>query len=338
MTEASTDTAMGDAELAQGLAWEAAGAGAAVATVVETWGSAPRPAGSRLVCNAAGRFVGSVSGGCVEVAVIEAAQAVLAGAAPCVLSFGVSDEQAWSVGLACGGRIRVFVESLADPARRQAYAELQAAARVGQAAVLRLPLDAAAAPIVVAGAELAAGDHAVLRSDRATLQVGEGGEVLQVPANPPLRMVIVGAVHVTEFLSRFAQAAGYAVTIIDPRSAFLRPELFPGAVLLDEWPQVAMPRLGLEARSAVVLLTHDPKIDDPALHAVLATPAFYVGALGSTRTQARRLERLASEGLAPEALARIHGPAGLSIRARTPAEIAISVLAQVTAVLRGADA
>jgi xanthine dehydrogenase accessory factor len=337
MTEASTDGANGDPELAQALAWEAAGAGAAVATVVETWGSAPRPAGSRLVCNAAGRFVGSVSGGCVEVAVIEAAQAVLAGAAPCVLSYGVSDEQAWSVGLACGGRIRVFVESLADPARRQAYVQLQAAARAGQAAVLRLPLGAAA-PIMVSGAELAAGDHAVLRSDRAALQVGEGGEVLLVPANPPLRLVIVGAVHITEYLSRFAQAAGYAVTIIDPRSAFLRPELFPGAVLLDEWPQVAMPRLGLEARSAVVLLTHDPKIDDPALHAVLATPAFYVGALGSARTQARRLERLAAEGLVPEALARIHGPAGLSIRARTPAEIAISVLAQVTAVLRGADA
>ncbi|MFM1886489.1 MAG: hypothetical protein RL026_1646 [Pseudomonadota bacterium] len=316
----------------QALHWEASGAGAAVATVVETWGSAPRPAGSRLVCNAAGDFAGSVSGGCVEVAVLEAARDVIGGAPPQLLSFGVSDEQAWSVGLACGGRIRVFVESLAEVGRREAYAALQRLQAAGGQGVFELPLDGR--PPQVLPGPAGTDDAAVaLAEDRAVLRAGD---LLLLPQNPPLRLLVVGAVHIAEFLSRFARETGYAVTILDPRSAFLRPALFPGATLTDEWPQQGVPRFAPDARTAVVLLTHDPKIDDPALHAVLATPAFYVGALGSSRTHARRLERLAGEGLDPVQLARIHGPAGLALRARTPAEIALSVLAQMTGVLRGA--
>jgi xanthine dehydrogenase accessory factor len=149
------------------------------------------------------------------------------------------------------------------------------------------------------------------------------------------RRAVVGAVHISESLCTMARAAGYAVTVVDPRSAFLRPDRFPGVTLLDQWPQQAFAELKPDARTAVVLLTHDPKVDDPALLAVLPTPAFYVGALGSTRTHAKRLQRLAEAGVSEADRMRIHGPAGLDIGARTPAEIAISVLAEITQQLRG---
>lgn len=179
--------------------------------------------------------------------------------------------------------------------------------------------------------DLAAAGREALRSDRALVH---GEQVLVTPHNPPQRLIVVGAVHISEALCSMAIAAGYAVTVIDPRSAFLRPERFPGVTLVDEWPKQAFAELKPDARTAVVLLTHDPKIDDPALLAVLPTAAFYIGALGSTRTHARRLERLAEAGVDEQGRARIRGPAGLDIGARTPAEIAISVIAQMTQALR----
>lgn len=175
-----------------------------------------------------------------------------------------------------------------------------------------------------------------LKTDRASVVASGGVEILVSPQNPPLRMVIVGAVHIAEALCVMARAVGYAVTVVDPRSAFLRPDRFPHVQLIDQWPQQAFAALKADARTAVVLLTHDPKIDDPALMAVLPTDAFYIGALGSTRTHARRLGRLAAADVSEADRARIRGPAGLAIGARTPAEIALSVLAQVTQQLRGA--
>jgi xanthine dehydrogenase accessory factor len=153
--------------------------------------------------------------------------------------------------------------------------------------------------------------------------------------NPPERAIIVGAVHVAQVLAPMAALAGYAVTIVDPRRAFATDARFPGITLIDEWPDDAFERLAPDSRTAIVTLTHDPKIDDPALAAALASPAFYIGALGSTRTHAGRLERLAARGFAPADLARIHGPIGLPIGAKTPAEIAISIMAELTAVRRG---
>lgn len=182
--------------------------------------------------------------------------------------------------------------------------------------------------------DLAAAGRAALASDRVQLVGQSDSEVMVSPHNPPLRMIIVGAVHISEALCVMAREAGYAVTVVDPRAAFLRPERFPGVQLVNEWPQQAFAALKPDARTAVVLLTHDPKIDDPALLAVLASPAFYIGALGSTRTHAKRLQRLVDAGVDEAARSRIHGPAGLAIGARTPAEIAISVLAQVTQQLR----
>ncbi|MEJ0100801.1 MAG: XdhC family protein [Pseudomonadota bacterium] len=221
---------------------------------------------------------------------------------------------------------------------------LLAARREVRAVVLYTPLDGGVQRLLdVAGLELLAltepelarAGRDALASDRAQVLVRESGEVLITPHNPPLRLIVVGAVHISESLCTMARETGYAVTLIDPRSAFLRPERFPGVTLLDQWPDEAFATLNPDARTAIVLLTHDPKIDDPALLAVLPTPAFYVGALGSTRTHAKRLQRLADAGVAEASRARIHGPAGLDIGARTPAEIAISVLAQMTQQLRG---
>jgi xanthine dehydrogenase accessory factor len=231
--------------------------------------------------------------------------------------------------------------------RRGMAEALLAARRAARAVVLVTPLDGSAQRLLDEPAlqllqhtdpELAAAAREALRSDRAAVLPRDGGEWLLAPHNPPLRLVVVGAVHISESLCAMARQCGYAVSVVDPRSAFLRPERFPGVELIGQWPQQAFATLKPDARTAVVLLTHDPKIDDPALLAVLPTAAFYVGALGSTRTHAKRLERLAAAGISEADRARIHGPAGLSIGARTPAEIAVSVLAQVTSALRGGKA
>jgi len=228
--------------------------------------------------------------------------------------------------------------------RRGMAEALLAARRALRPVVLVTPLDGGAQRLLgeeqleLLGStdpELSAAVREAQRSDRAAVFTRDGVEQLLTPHNPPLRLVVVGAVHISEALCAMARQCGYAVSVIDPRSAFLRPERFPGVELIGQWPQQAFAQLKPDARTAVVLLTHDPKIDDPALLAVLPTQAFYVGALGSTRTHAKRLERLAAAGLGEADRARIHGPAGLSIGARTPAEIAVSVLAQVTAELRG---
>jgi xanthine dehydrogenase accessory factor len=174
----------------------------------------------------------------------------------------------------------------------------------------------------------------LVREDRsATIDTAEGKVFVEIH-NPPLRCFIVGAVHIAQPLSRMAALAGYAVTIVDPRSAFATDARFPGLELSTEWPDEAFERLKPDRRSAIVTLTHDPKIDDPALIAALRSPAFYIGALGSKRTHAARCGRLAEAGFGEAEIARIHGPVGIDIDAVSPAEIAVSILAQITAVLR----
>jgi len=173
-----------------------------------------------------------------------------------------------------------------------------------------------------------------LRDDRnTTLETAEGPVFVEV-FNPPLRLIVVGAVHIGQPLARIAALAGYGVTVVDPRSAFATGERFPGVTLSTEWPDEILPRLKPDRRTAVVTLTHDPKIDDPALAAALKSQAFYIGALGSKKTHAARSHRLQKAGFSEAEIARIHGPVGLSIGALTPAEIAVSILAQMTATLR----
>ncbi len=187
-------------------------------------------------------------------------------------------------------------------------------------------------------------DHALeqaaaraLRTDRAEVVETEAGEVLLEPHNPPLRLLLIGAVHIAHALAAMAELAGFAVTIIDPRRAFATAARFPSHTLVTTWPDEAVRSLQPDTRTAVVTLTHDPKLDDPALVAALRTPAFYLGCLGSKKTHASRLTRLAAAGFDSATLGRLHGPVGLSIGARAPAEIAVSVLAQIIAALRGGE-
>jgi len=295
-----------------------------------------------MAINAEGDFVGSVSGGCVENAVMDEALRVIQEGAARTLEFGVTDEMAWEVGLACGGRVEVLVESLenGDPH----VGQLITAAQAHRAPVLVTHLNTSERHVLEplhppAGPSPSPPDvvriaRQAVREDRA-ISTGEGGaSVLLRPFNPPARMIIVGAVHVAQALAPMAARSGLAVTVVDPRDSWITQFRFPGVATLAAWPTPAFAELKPDFRTAVVTLTHDPKVDDPALSAALASAAFYVGALGSKRTHAKRLDRLREGGLSPEALARIHAPVGLDLGARTPQEIAVSVLAQVIQELR----
>ena len=192
------------------------------------------------------------------------------------------------------------------------------------------PGEPALAPSVAAAVDEA------LRRDRGTVVASDDGRLFIQPFNPPLRLIVVGAVHIAQALVPMAGLAGYDVTVVDPRRAFASDRRFPGVTISREWPDDALEALAPDTRTAVVTLTHDPKLDDPALDIALGTAAFYIAALGSRRTHAARLDRLRRLGHDPEALARIHGPAGLALGAVSPAEIALSIMAEMTKVLRGA--
>ncbi len=311
------------------LGWVREGKGAALATVVETWGSAPRPVGSQLAISGTGEIMGSVSGGCVEGAVVAEALDALADGVPRVLTYGVSDETAFAVGLACGGTIRVMVVPVGPHLPEALLADLGTAHAARRAVALVTDMRTWAHRL-----EDGAGDAAVqarFRADRSGLE--EDGRFIAVH-NPPLRLIVVGAVHIAQPLVQMARICGYDPTLIDPREAFGSAARFPGETILHDWPDAAMAALGPDARTAVVTLTHDPKLDDPAIHAALASPAFYLGCLGSTRTHAKRLERLRDAGVSEADIARLHAPVGLDIGARSPAEIAVAILGQITQVLR----
>ncbi len=311
----------------QALAWVETGQGAALATVIETWGSAPLRAGSQLVVAADGQMQGSVSGGCVEGAVVVEAMEALEDGKLRLLEYGVSDGDAFAVGLACGGTIRIMVEPIGPRGMPlETLRDLVAARAARKAVAYEVALDGSARALVRGG-------HAErFRMDRSG--ISEDGAQFVAVHNPPLRLAIVGAVHIAQALVGMARTAGFDPIVIDPREAFGSTARFPDAQLINDWPDDALSEVGVDARTAVVLLTHDPKLDDPALHIALRSDAFYIGALGSTRTHAKRLERLQEAGFDAEQLARINGPIGLNIGASGPAEIAVSVLAQMIQSLR----
>ncbi|PJK31396.1 XdhC family protein [Minwuia thermotolerans] len=221
---------------------------------------------------------------------------------------------------------------------RDILRELLADRDAKRSVVLATVLESGAQRLIRPGGDdpLQAEAEAAIRADKpATVETDDGQVFLNV-FNPPLRMIIVGAVHIAQFLAPMAQMTGYAVTIIDPRQAWATPERFPDIRIVDEWPDDAMAELKPDHRTAIVTLTHDPKLDDPALQAALRSEAFYVGSLGSKRTHAKRVQRLEGAGYSKAEIGRIHAPVGLDIGAKSPAEIAVSVMAQVTAALRGA--
>lgn len=309
------------------LDWHRAGRGVVIATVIETWGSAPRPVGSQLVIDADGAMEGSVSGGCVEGAVItEALDAVQDGKSR-VLEFGVSDDEAFAVGLACGGEIKVLLEPVGSALPAELLEQL-VEARAGSMAV------AYVTNLQTGGPRLAPATQFPERARLDRSGVEEDGQTFVAIHNLPLRMLIVGAVHIAQHLVPMARACGYQPVVIDPRPAFASAARFPGETIVDEWPDAALRDLKIDGRTAVVALTHDPKLDDPAIVTALESPAFYLGCLGSTRTHAKRVARLKEVDFTDDELARIHAPIGLDLGGRDPAEIAVSIMAEVTQSLR----
>ena len=309
------------------LRWHEAGQGAALATVTQTWGSAPRRVGAQLAIRADGTMAGSVSGGCVEGAVVVEALEAIEDGETRELEFGVSDDDAFAVGLACGGTIRVLVEPVGGTLDAGILAELVAARAARTPVAYVADLDSGARHLDPEG-------HADrLRADRSGFDEGAPRRFIGVH-NPPLRLLIVGAVHIAQALVPMARIAGYDPVVIDPRDSFASDARFPGTTLIHDWPDTAVEAAGLDTRTALVLLTHDPKLDDPALLRGLESEAFYIGALGSTRTHEKRVARLRDAGISEAAIARLHAPIGLDIGAAGPAEIAVAILAQMTQVLR----
>lgn len=304
--------------------------------VTRVWGSAPRTTGATMLATADGRTAGSVSGGCVEGAVAQAIARSIESGQPELLTFSVSDDRAWEVGLACGGTIDVFVEpTLRDAVLVAARASDNRVVPtvIGGAAPLGDP-DADLVSAVDEAARIALRD----RTSSTTTVVTTRGEVtvfLEVFAARPT-LLIVGAVHIAEHLARFAKPLGYRVVVTDGRAALLARERFPDAdELLLGWPDETFPLVKPDESTAVCVLSHDPKFDEPALRLALRSPAGYIGAIGSGKTQRARRARLRDEGFAESDVARLHGPIGLDLGGRDPAEIALAILAQITALRYG---
>jgi xanthine dehydrogenase accessory factor len=326
--------------------WRTQGERVALATVVQTWGSAPRRPGAKMAITANGQLSGSVSGGCVEGAVAEEAFAVLASGTPKLLHYGVADEMGWEVGLACGGNIQVFVEPL-EHALFPAITGLINGERAGAVATVISGPEAwlGRKLLVEAGQEAWQGSiDATVDGEvaaRAHIAIARGQDTPFALAKhdievfidvllPPPTLYMIGGVHIAITLATLAKTQGYRTVVIDPRHAFGTTERFPHVdQLVQSWPEEAFADLKVNENSAVAILTHDPKIDDPALLSVLRSPAFYIGALGSRKTHAQRLERLRAAGFAQHDLDRIHAPIGLEIGAQTPEEIALAIMAEI---------
>jgi xanthine dehydrogenase accessory factor len=319
----------------------------AVATVVMTWGSAPRRVGAKMAVTADGRISGSVSGGCVEGAVVVSASQTLETGEPQLLHFGVADDTAWDVGLACGGNIEVFVEKM----EQDWYRFLLHAEKEGWAGVVATVIDGNAAPTRRKAAYDSGGlRHGILgakeesellglmpdllKSQRLTLETGS--EVFVDVFRPDPVLVAVGGVHIAIALTREAKHLGFQTVVIDPRRAFGNATRFPEVDrLIQKWPQEAFEIVRPSYNMAVALLTHDPKIDDQALEILLKSDIFYIGALGSHKTHRKRVDRLVKMGFEEAKIGRIFAPIGLDIGAENPEEIALSIMAEIVAVQRG---
>ena len=297
--------------------WRAAGESVAIATVTETWGSSPRPIGSRMLVTASGKMAGSVSNGCIEGTVYEEAQRVLETRSPRQLEYGVADDIAFEVGLACGGHIELLVQPVTD-AHDEAVRLLEAE----EPFLLRTRLDDGAVEIKQEAPEF-------------ELPRRRDGWFEEPLASPP-HLVIIGAIHIAIPLHRLAKVMGYRVTVIDARSSFATKERFPEAdELLVAWPDDAVGQLRIDRSTAVVILTHDPKFDLPALRSVLPSRAGYIGAIGSRKTNQNRFDALREEGVAAGDLARVHGPIGLDLGGRDAETTALGIMAEVVATRYG---
>jgi len=334
--------------------WLSANETVVLATVVSTWGSAPRGVGAKMALTPDGKLSGSVSGGCVEGAVFDAGIQAVRSGKPQLLHFGVSDETAFTVGLACGGNIEVFVKPLDVAFFRFVQAEIEKGAPLAIITIIQGSSDYLGRELLLSSSgtvqgELGPGlDEPGRQAGQIALEKGQPGSVPVKLASgdefrlfvdvvsPPPTLVMVGGVHIAIALASLAKTLGFHTVVIDPRRAFGNQERFSHADrLIQAWPQEAFGRIALTRSTAVAMLTHDPKIDDPALMIVLDSPVFYVGALGSRNTHEKRLHRLQEQGVAAEKLARLYAPIGLDLGGRTPEEIALSIMAEIVAVRHG---
>ena len=289
----------------------------ALATVIETWGSAPRPIGSHMLLRADGSFEGSVSGGCVESETLAICANVMRSGRAELNRYGVADRDAWKVGLPCGGTIGVLVQRVGTDGF-----PLEIGAEVRVAAAERRPV--------------------VVATDLETGRSWLAGDLVGSPLfvnryAPPFRLLVVGAVQIAQTLTCLAATLGFEVTVIDPRPRFLTTERFPGVQLDERWPDEAIAAARPDPSTAVVTLSHDIKLDDPALLAAMAAPTGYIAALGSTRSHAARRERLLVAGATSEAIDRVEGPAGVPINAVGAAEIALSIASGIVRALRAVE-
>jgi xanthine dehydrogenase accessory factor len=329
-------------------AWSEVGRRFAVARLLQTWGSAPRRPGATMIVDGEGRVAGSVSGGCIEGSVIETARSVLADGVAREITFGVDDEKAWSVGLSCGGEVTVWVEPAWSETAALAWDAIRHAVTAARPVILVTRIKPAPPAMWVldpAGSEVPgeagpAPAPAVIESAREAY-AARASRVLELDAERfflhvlprPDRLLVVGAGHIAVHLVALAREVGFETVVIDPRKTFAQHVRFPVPPdrLLDDWPDQVLPSLNVDEDCYAVLLTHDPKIDDPALYHLLRSPAAYIGALGSRRTHGKRVERLRNAGFSEADVQRIQGPVGLDIGAANPAEIALSILAAVIA-------
>lgn len=325
--------------LRQALQWLDRDGKVALATVVDTWGSSPVPVGGQMAIAADGRFEGSVSGGCIEGEVIAEAEDVLSAGRPKTMTFGVADETAWRVGLPCGGQVKIFVEPLG---RSEGMDLLK---RAIEASERREGL--------VIETRLSDGRHRILdrrtpnlpediahrfRSGESRLRQTSEGDVFVHALLPPARIVVIGATHIAQLVCEIARLADYEVIVIDPRTAFASEERFRGITVRAEWPQDALPTIGLDPYTALVVVAHVSHIDDEALKIGLRSDCLYIGALGSNRNHAKRKERLKAAGFTDAEIARIKNPIGLDIGSQSPAEIAVAIMAEVILAVRGPKA
>ena len=298
--------------------WTNSGEEIALATVVETWGSSPRPLGSRMLVTRSGKMAGSVSNGCIEGAVFDEAQKVLKSGEPKLAAFGVADEVAFEVGLACGGHIEVYIQPL-----RRVHMQLIEMLNRNEPATLTT--------------NTASGETELIQGADSNIELARrDGDLLVEPFRRPAHLVIIGAIHIAIPLHRLAKLMGYRVTVVDARAKFATKERFPEAdELIVAWPDEAMKKIAIDNSTFVVILTHDPKFDLPALRSVLRQDAGYIGAIGSRKTNQNRFDALRAEGFTEEQLARVHGPIGLDLGGRGAEETALGILAEITAVRFG---
>ena len=303
------------------LSWASDGEPVVLATVIETWGSAPRRVGAQMAIGLNGKMQGSVSGGCIESAVVSEAQEAIETKSIRLLEYGVSNEDAFSVGLACGGKIRVMLEPVGHTISLETLQKLVdfRKNKVSVACVVN---------IITGETKLKTG-----YSERFS-GFEEENKIFVTVHNSPIRVVIVGAVHIAQNLVKLAKIANFDPLVVDPRSGFANSSRFDSETIIEEWPDTALSKISIDRNTAIVLLTHDPKLDDPALEIALNSDAFYIGALGSKKTHAARIDRMKGLGFGEDCTNKISGPIGLYIGASNPAEIAISILAEIILKLR----